>query len=211
MAMNTMTLLLSVLAISVVANAGSPAPAVDCSTVVVSMADCLTYVTGASSVTKPEGNCCLGLKTVLKSNPQCLCETFKNSAQFGITLNVTKALSLPVACHVSAPSVSNCGLSLVAGAAPATSPVSAVSPIPGGPTSPAWWERPRSSTSSNDGKLCHALILGRIISCGTIGCIILFYMSNNCCSSVKRVFFGCSVCRLIVCSSVRFFGVREGG
>ncbi|GFY89154.1 bifunctional inhibitor/lipid-transfer protein/seed storage 2S albumin superfamily protein [Actinidia rufa] len=137
MAMNTMTLLLSVLAISVVSNAGSPAPAVDCSTVVVSMADCLTYVTGASSVTKPEGNCCSGLKTVLKSNPQCLCETFKNSAQFGITLNVTKALSLPAACHVSAPSVSNCGLSLVAGAVPAATPASAVSPIPGGPTSSA--------------------------------------------------------------------------
>ncbi|XP_057493576.1 non-specific lipid transfer protein GPI-anchored 31-like [Actinidia eriantha] len=140
MAMNTMNLLLlSVLAISFVANAGSPAPAADCSTVVLSMADCLTYVTGGSGVTKPEGNCCSGLKTVLKSNPQCLCETFKNSAQFGITLNVTKALSLPAACHVSSPSVSNCGLSLVAGAAPATSPVSAVSPSPiaGGPTSPA--------------------------------------------------------------------------
>ena len=109
MAMNTMTLLLSALAISVIASAGSPAPALDCSTVVVSMEDCLTYVMGASAVTKPEGNCCLGLKTVLKSNPQCLCETFKNSAQFGITLNVTKALSLPTACHVSAPSVSNCG------------------------------------------------------------------------------------------------------
>ncbi|GFY89390.1 bifunctional inhibitor/lipid-transfer protein/seed storage 2S albumin superfamily protein [Actinidia rufa] len=63
----------------------------------------------------------------------------EHSAQFGITLNVTKALSLPAACHVSTPSVSNCGLSLVAGAAPATSPVSAVSPSPiaGGPTSPS--------------------------------------------------------------------------
>lgn len=79
-------------------------------------------------MTKPEGKCCSGLKTVLKSNPECLCEGFKNSAQFGVTLNVTKALDLPSACHVSAPSVSNCGLSLVPGAAPAIAPIGAVSP-----------------------------------------------------------------------------------
>ncbi|XP_072056361.1 microtubule-destabilizing protein 60-like [Arachis hypogaea] len=73
------------------------------------MADCLSFVTNGSTTTKPEGNCCSGLKSVLKTAPQCLCEAFKSSAQFGVVLNVTKALALPAACKVSAPSASNCG------------------------------------------------------------------------------------------------------
>ncbi|KAL4374307.1 hypothetical protein AHAS_Ahas05G0168700 [Arachis hypogaea] len=82
------------------------------------MADCLSFVTNGSTTTKPEGNCCSGLKSVLKTAPQCLCEAFKSSAQFGVVLNVTKALALPAACKVSAPSASNCGLSETPAAAP---------------------------------------------------------------------------------------------
>ncbi|CAI9765355.1 unnamed protein product [Fraxinus pennsylvanica] len=112
----------------------APAPAVDCSSLVLNLADCLSFVTSGSTTKKPEGSCCSGLKTVLKADAECLCEAFKNSAQLGVTLNVTKALTLPAACHVSAPSVSNCGLT-VAGAAPALSPM-ALSPtaVPGAPT-----------------------------------------------------------------------------
>ncbi|KAL2513641.1 non-specific lipid-transfer protein-like protein [Forsythia ovata] len=72
----------------------APAPAVDCSSLVLNMADCLSFVTTGSTTKKPEGTCCSGLKTVLKTNAQCLCDAFKNSAQFGVTLNVTKALAL---------------------------------------------------------------------------------------------------------------------
>ncbi|RYR44365.1 hypothetical protein Ahy_A08g040711 isoform B [Arachis hypogaea] len=96
----------------------APAPAVDCSYLVLTMADCLSFVTNGSTTTKPEGNCCSGLKSVLKTAPQCLCEAFKSSAQFGVVLNVTKALALPAACKVSAPSASNCGLSETPAAAP---------------------------------------------------------------------------------------------
>ncbi|XP_027106310.1 non-specific lipid transfer protein GPI-anchored 31-like isoform X2 [Coffea arabica] len=98
-------------AVAVSAGSGhtAPAPAVDCSSLVLNMADCLSFVTSGSTVKKPEGTCCSGLKTVLKTDSECLCEAFKNSAQLGVTLNVTKALTLPSACHVSAPSVSNCG------------------------------------------------------------------------------------------------------
>ncbi|KAL3843743.1 hypothetical protein ACJIZ3_001146 [Penstemon smallii] len=103
----------------------APAPAVDCSTVVLSLADCLSYVTEDGTATKPEGTCCSGLKTVLKTNAECLCEAFRNSAQLGVTLNMTKAMALPSACHVSAPSVSNCALTLGTGAAPAPSPLAA--------------------------------------------------------------------------------------
>ncbi|KAG8364129.1 hypothetical protein BUALT_Bualt19G0094700 [Buddleja alternifolia] len=107
----------------------APAPAVDCSSLVLNMADCLSFVMAGSTTKKPEGTCCSGLKTVLKSDAECLCEAFRNSAQLGVTLNVTKAMTLPSACHVSAPSVSNCGLSGGGGAAPALSPLS-VSPAP---------------------------------------------------------------------------------
>ncbi|KAL0387150.1 UNVERIFIED_CONTAM: Non-specific lipid-transfer protein-like protein [Sesamum radiatum] len=113
----------------------APAPAVDCSSLVLNMADCLSFVTAGSTTKKPEGTCCSGLKTVLKTDAECLCEGFKNSAQLGVTLNVTKALTLPSACHVSAPSVSNCGLSIGTGAAPALSPLAlAPSIVPGAPT-----------------------------------------------------------------------------
>lgn len=86
----------------------APAPAVDCSSLILNMADCLSFVSNDSTTTKPQGSCCTGLKTVLKADADCLCEAFKNSAQLGVVLNVTKALSLPAACKVSAPAASNC-------------------------------------------------------------------------------------------------------
>uniref|UniRef100_A0A5B7AWS7 Bifunctional inhibitor/plant lipid transfer protein/seed storage helical domain-containing protein n=1 Tax=Davidia involucrata TaxID=16924 RepID=A0A5B7AWS7_DAVIN len=133
MAMKMMiTILCSILAIWAVENVDSatpnhaPSPSVDCSNLILNMADCLDYVTNGSTVEKPEGSCCSGLKTVLKVNADCICEVFKDSAQLGLTLNVTKALALPSACRVSAPSFSNCGLS--DGAAPGVSPSGAPSP-----------------------------------------------------------------------------------
>ncbi|KAG6406791.1 hypothetical protein SASPL_134402 [Salvia splendens] len=105
----------------------APAPAVDCTSLVANMVDCLPFVTAGGAAQKPEGTCCSGLKTVVKTNPQCLCDAFRNSAQLGVTLNVSKALTLPAACHVSAPSLSTCSLSAGVGAAPALSPL-ALSP-----------------------------------------------------------------------------------
>ncbi|XP_050376884.1 non-specific lipid transfer protein GPI-anchored 31-like [Argentina anserina] len=102
----------------------APAPAVDCSSLILNMADCLSFVSNDSKTQKPEGTCCTGLKTVLKADAACLCEAFKSSAQMGITLNMTKAMSLPAACKVSAPSAANCGLSV----APAGAPVATLSP-----------------------------------------------------------------------------------
>ncbi|QCD84084.1 hypothetical protein DEO72_LG2g4434 [Vigna unguiculata] len=116
----------------------APAPSVDCSSLVLTMADCLSFVTNGSTITKPEGTCCSGLKSVLKTAPICLCEAFKSSAQFGVILNVTKATTLPTACKVSAPSVANCGLSEApAAAAPANvvSPKASPSPKASGASS----------------------------------------------------------------------------
>lgn len=87
---------------------GAAAPAVDCSSLVLTMADCLSFVSNGSAVEKPEGTCCSGLKTVLKTDAECICEAFRNSAQLGVILNVTKAMALPAACKVAASSATNC-------------------------------------------------------------------------------------------------------
>nr|DAD21896.1 TPA_asm: hypothetical protein HUJ06_023359 [Nelumbo nucifera] len=122
-----------ILAISIIAigfvDCASPTPSVDCSTVFLNMADCLSYVSSGSTVSKPQGACCNGLKTVLNTKPECLCQAFSNSAQFGFTLNQTKAAGLPAACGVSAPAATNCGLS---GSAPSSPP----GPAPSAPVSP---------------------------------------------------------------------------
>ncbi|KMT03694.1 hypothetical protein BVRB_8g190310 [Beta vulgaris subsp. vulgaris] len=121
----------------------SPAP-VDCTTVVLSMSDCLSYVTNGSTVQKPEGNCCSGLKSVLKTNAECLCEAFKSSSQFGIVLDVSKALALPDACHVHA---SKCGLSLSPTGAP--SPAGVVVAPAGAPTGAPIANAPSMGAGSN--------------------------------------------------------------
>nr|WQM59384.1 non-specific lipid-transfer protein-like protein [Gossypium hirsutum] len=96
--------------------ASAPSPSsssssVDCSSLILNMADCLSFVSSGSEVLKPEGTCCSGLKTVLKTDAECLCEAYKSSASLGVTLNVTKAMTLPALCKVSAPSTTNCAIS----------------------------------------------------------------------------------------------------
>ncbi|OMO68168.1 Plant lipid transfer protein/Par allergen [Corchorus capsularis] len=106
-------------------HAAAPNPSsssVDCSSLILNMADCLSFVSSGSEVSKPEGSCCSGLKTVLQANADCLCEAFKSSASLGVTLNVTKALTLPSVCKVSAPSATNCAISLSPAGAPGVTP-----------------------------------------------------------------------------------------
>lgn len=86
---------------------GAPV-AMDCSNALMNLADCLTFVEAGSSVRKPEGNCCAGLKKVAKGQVGCLCEAFKSGADFGVKINMTKALSLPHVCGVNIPSISIC-------------------------------------------------------------------------------------------------------
>ncbi|ESQ37027.1 hypothetical protein EUTSA_v10002896mg, partial [Eutrema salsugineum] len=87
------------------------APTTDFSAMILNMAKCLSFVIIGSQVDKPDMECCSGLKTVLDSNVECLCEGLKNSGSFGVKLNVTKASTLPVACNLTAPPVTACGLS----------------------------------------------------------------------------------------------------
>ncbi|TVU48105.1 hypothetical protein EJB05_07728, partial [Eragrostis curvula] len=89
------------------ASSPAPAPAVDCMDALVSLAGCLSYVQEGSTVATPDPTCCSGLKDVVRNEVACLCQAFQGGQDFGVTLNMTKALQLPAACKVKTPPFSN--------------------------------------------------------------------------------------------------------
>ncbi|KAF6154083.1 hypothetical protein GIB67_031344 [Kingdonia uniflora] len=91
--------------------APSPPAGTDCSTLVLELAPCLSFLGEGSTDTKPDGECCTALKDVLKTDAQCLCESFNAAAQMGVVIDVKRAVALPSACGVVIPpSVGTCGL-----------------------------------------------------------------------------------------------------
>ncbi|KAG2721822.1 hypothetical protein I3760_02G099200 [Carya illinoinensis] len=87
-----------------------------CTNVLVSLSPCLNYITGNSST--PSSGCCSQLATVVRSQPQCLCEVINGGgSSLGINVNRTQALALPGACNVQTPPLSRCNA-----ASPADSP-----------------------------------------------------------------------------------------
>ncbi|KAG4168131.1 hypothetical protein ERO13_A12G004200v2 [Gossypium hirsutum] len=97
-----------------------------CTSVLLGLAPCLNYIT-SNSTTTPSSTCCSQLSSVVQSQPQCLCSVLNGGASsLGVTINQTRALSLPGACNVQTPPVSSCN---AAANGPASPPVSsAVSP-----------------------------------------------------------------------------------
>ncbi|KAB2076483.1 hypothetical protein ERO13_A06G038100v2 [Gossypium hirsutum] len=96
-------------------------PSLSCSTAMYNMVDCVQFLSNNGSKDgKPAASCCAGLEKVLKSNPDCICEYIKNNAQLGANINVTKAETLPSACQISAPPISQCDVSPSPGVAPAS-------------------------------------------------------------------------------------------
>ncbi|KAL7220412.1 hypothetical protein ACSBR2_013319 [Camellia fascicularis] len=78
-----------------------------CTNVLVGMASCLSYVTGSSS--SPTSSCCSKLANVVQSQPQCLCTALGGGGSvLGFNINQTLALSLPGACNVQTPPLSEC-------------------------------------------------------------------------------------------------------
>ncbi|XP_043691445.1 non-specific lipid transfer protein GPI-anchored 5-like [Telopea speciosissima] len=105
-----------------------------CTSMIVGMAPCLSYITGNSS--NPTSSCCQQLSSVVQSQPQCLCQVVNGAATLGIPINQTLALSLPAACNVQTPSISACN----AVNGPSTSPAT---------ESPVGSPYPTASTTSN--------------------------------------------------------------
>ncbi|GMH23719.1 hypothetical protein Nepgr_025562 [Nepenthes gracilis] len=156
-------------------NVAEAASTTDCSSLVMDMADCLSFVTNGSTDTKPTGSCCSGLKTVLKTDAECLCETFKSSGQLGFALNVTKALSLPSACHVKTPSFSKCGLTLVSSTgAPVVSPAGA--PSSSIANAPSEGSKAPTPSLGNSGSSTLRVSVGSVIAAlimAVSGCMLL--------------------------------------
>ncbi|CAL9059693.1 non-specific lipid transfer protein GPI-anchored 31-like isoform X1 [Musa acuminata AAA Group] len=106
------------------AHVRAPAPSMDCSSALLSLADCLTFVENGSTEAKPQAQCCSALKKVVKeAAAACLCDAFKEGATFGVKLNMTRAMGLPSSCGVSTSHFSKCKSAVAAspGAAPAPS------------------------------------------------------------------------------------------
>ena len=78
-----------------------------CTNVIISMSPCLNYITGNSST--PSSGCCSQLASVVRSQPQCLCQVLNGGgSSLGININQTQALALPGACNVQTPPLSQC-------------------------------------------------------------------------------------------------------
>ncbi|XP_047181144.1 non-specific lipid transfer protein GPI-anchored 5-like [Vigna umbellata] len=78
-----------------------------CTNVLVSLSPCLNYITGNSST--PSQGCCSQLSSVVRSQPQCLCQVLSGGgSSLGININQTQALALPRACQVQTPPTSQC-------------------------------------------------------------------------------------------------------
>ncbi|XP_050266072.1 non-specific lipid transfer protein GPI-anchored 5-like [Quercus robur] len=91
-------------------------PSSSCTNVIISMSPCLNYITGNSST--PSSSCCTQLASVVRSQPQCLCDVLNGGASsLGINVNQTQAMVLPGACNVQTPPISQCNAS-----SPANSP-----------------------------------------------------------------------------------------
>ncbi|KAG6479148.1 non-specific lipid transfer protein GPI-anchored 31-like [Zingiber officinale] len=126
-------------------HAAAPAPtAADCSSTLLSLSDCLSFVEEGSREPKPQKQCCTGLKKIVAEAAEaaCLCDALGQGASLGLSLNVTKALALPSSCGISTPRLSQCKVVLagVPAAAPAPSPsgpATAPSPFSGHPSAAA--------------------------------------------------------------------------
>ncbi|KAK6117182.1 hypothetical protein DH2020_049061 [Rehmannia glutinosa] len=87
--------------------AGAAAQSSDCTNVLISMSPCLNYISGNSSAPSPA--CCTQLRTVVGSQPQCLCQVLNGGgSNLGLNINQTQALALPGACNVQTPPTSQC-------------------------------------------------------------------------------------------------------
>ncbi|KAK7822570.1 non-specific lipid-transfer protein-like protein [Quercus suber] len=73
-----------------------------CTNVIISMSPCLNYITGNSST--PSSSCCSQLASVVRSQPQCLCQVLNGGgSSLGININQTRALALPAASPAASP------------------------------------------------------------------------------------------------------------
>ncbi|KAM0052940.1 putative bifunctional inhibitor/plant lipid transfer protein/seed storage helical [Helianthus debilis subsp. tardiflorus] len=87
--------------------AGAKAQSSGCTSVLISMSPCLNFISGNTST--PSQGCCTQLASVVRSQPQCLCQVLNGGgSSLGININQTQALELSKACNVQTPATSQC-------------------------------------------------------------------------------------------------------
>ncbi|CAA3028427.1 non-specific lipid-transfer protein-like protein At2g13820 [Olea europaea var. sylvestris] len=138
----------------------------NCTSTLMTLSSCLSYVTGNSST--PSSSCCSSLGNVVQSQPRCLCPLLNGAGlSFGLNINQTYALALPSACSVQTPPVSQCKASANGPAfSPSPSPINspadgsdepAKSPttttIPSGPQGSGSKTEPNTSGKTSDGNI----------------------------------------------------------
>ncbi|KAL1543272.1 non-specific lipid transfer protein GPI-anchored 5-like isoform X2 [Salvia divinorum] len=105
MAPKTVAIIVTLLAIAVVPTVVRGQS--DCTSVIVSMASCLNYVSGSAAT--PSASCCSALANVVKTQPRCLCTIVNGGgSSLGVSINQTLALGLPGVCKVDTPPTSRC-------------------------------------------------------------------------------------------------------
>lgn len=130
----SLPLLLLFLALAVVTDVAVAQTPSSCSSSLVSLAPCISYVTGSAG--NPSPSCCSGLSNVVKTNPVCLCQLFSGGNTAGVNINQTLALAMPAACKVSTPPVSACKAAGVP-VPPIGSPTIGSPTVPKAPSTPS--------------------------------------------------------------------------
>uniref|UniRef100_A0A7N0V663 Bifunctional inhibitor/plant lipid transfer protein/seed storage helical domain-containing protein n=1 Tax=Kalanchoe fedtschenkoi TaxID=63787 RepID=A0A7N0V663_KALFE len=126
---------------------GATAQSSSCTSVLISLTPCLSYITGNSSTAS--SNCCTQLANVVQSQPECLCQVLNGGASaLGLNINQTQALTLPTVCNVQTPSISNCNAATPADS-PAGSKDTPTVPSDGSNDTPS--TVPATDTGSSDG------------------------------------------------------------
>ncbi|XP_056174993.1 non-specific lipid transfer protein GPI-anchored 5-like isoform X2 [Syzygium oleosum] len=99
---------------------GAAAQSSSCTNALISMSPCLNYITGNSS--SPSSSCCSQLANVVRSEPQCLCQVLNGgSSSLGLSINQSRALSVPSECNIQTQPTSRCNAASPSGS-PAGTP-----------------------------------------------------------------------------------------
>ncbi|KAG9453046.1 hypothetical protein H6P81_005950 [Aristolochia fimbriata] len=79
----------------------------ECADSLVGLSSCLQYAGGSAKAPTPD--CCKGLTQVLSTKKKCLCVLIKDrdDPNLGLKINLTRAVTLPVACNTHA-NISQC-------------------------------------------------------------------------------------------------------
>ncbi|KAG6435569.1 hypothetical protein SASPL_100443 [Salvia splendens] len=105
----------------------------DCTSVIVSMASCLNYVSGSAAT--PSASCCSALDNVVKTQPRCLCTIVNGGgSSLGVSINQTLALGLPGVCKVDTPPTSRCNVVNGPVGSPESAPPESADGMPGSPS-----------------------------------------------------------------------------